>query len=73
MKAYIDADWGGNIDDRKRTSGGALFLGRILVTWTSKNKSCTSQSTAQAEYVDAAINYKNIVWIKNLLKGMKRR
>ena len=32
LNAYIDADWGGNIDDKKSTSGGALFLGRRLVT-----------------------------------------
>ena len=36
LKAYTDADWRGNIDDRKSTNGGALFLGRRLVTWTSK-------------------------------------
>ena len=71
MNAYTDAYWGGNIDDKRRTSGGALFLGRRLFTWTSKKKSCTSQSIAEAEYVTAAINYTNIVWIKHLLKGMK--
>ena len=32
LRAYTDADWGGNIDDRKSTSGGALFLGKRLVT-----------------------------------------
>ena len=42
LNAYTDADWGGNIDDSKSTSGGALFLGRRLVTWTSKKKNCTS-------------------------------
>ena len=26
LKAYTDADWGGNIDDRKSTSGVALFF-----------------------------------------------
>ena len=72
LKAYTNADWGGNIDERKRTSGGALFLGRRLVTWTRKNQSCTSQSIAEAEYVATAINYTNIVWIKHLLKGMKK-
>ena len=36
LRAYTNADWGGNIDDRKSTSGGALFLGKRLVTWTSK-------------------------------------
>ena len=36
LNAYTDADWGGNIDDRKSTNRGALFLRRILVTWTRK-------------------------------------
>ena len=42
-----------------------------MVTWTSKKKNCISQSTAKVEYVDDAVNYTNIVWIKQLLKGMK--
>ena len=71
LRAYIDIDLGGNIDDRKRTSGGALFVGRRLVTWTGKKKNCTSQSTPKAEYVAIVINYTNIVWIKHLLKSMK--
>ena len=61
----------GNIDDKKSTSGGAFFLGKRLVSWTSKKKNCTSQSTAEVEYVAAAVNYSNIVWFKQLLKGMK--
>ena len=32
LNVYTDVDWGGNIDDKKKTSGGALFLGRRLVT-----------------------------------------
>ena len=36
LNAYTDVDWGGNIDDRKSASGGALFLGKRLVIWTSK-------------------------------------
>ena len=36
LRAYRDADWVGNIDDRKSTSGGAFFLGKRLVSWTSK-------------------------------------
>ena len=31
LRAYTDADWARNIDDKKSTSGGAFFLGRILV------------------------------------------
>lgn len=29
LSAYIDADWVGDVDDRKSTSGGAFFLGQI--------------------------------------------
>jgi hypothetical protein len=32
LKAYIDADWVGSIDDRKSTSGGTFFLGSCLVS-----------------------------------------
>lgn len=71
LRAYTNADWARNIDDRKSTSGGAFFLGKTLVTWTSKKQNYISQSTAKVEYVAATVNYTNIVWIKNLLKGMK--
>ena len=71
LKVFTDADWAGNINDRKSTSGGAFFLGKRLVSWTSKKQNCTSQSTVEAEYVAAAVNYSNIVWFKQLLEGMK--
>ena len=68
LNAYTDADWGGNINERKRTTREAFFLGRRLVTWTSKKKICTSQSLVEAKYVAAAINCTNILCIKHLLK-----
>ena len=71
LKVFIDADWAGNIDDRKNTSGGAFFLGKRLVSWTSKKQNCTSQSTAEVEYVAAVVNCSNIVWFKQILEGMK--
>ena len=43
LRAYIDVDWAKNIDEKKSTSGGEFFLGKRLVTWTSKKQSCTSQ------------------------------
>ena len=36
LKVFIDADWAGSIDDSKSTSGGKFFLGKRLVSWTSK-------------------------------------
>ena len=34
--SYSDADYAGNILDRKRTSGTCQFLGNSLVSWFSK-------------------------------------
>ena len=62
--AYIDADWVGNMDDRKSTSGGAFFLGGRLVSWLSKKKDCTSQSKTKVEYVVATKNCNKFVWMK---------
>ena len=36
LKTFTDADWVGSVDDRKSTSGGAFFLCKRLVSWTSK-------------------------------------
>jgi hypothetical protein len=36
LTAYSDVDWENFLDERKSTSGGALFLGDLLVSWLSK-------------------------------------
>ena len=64
LKVFIGANWAGNLDDRKSTSGGAFFLGKRLVSWTSKKQNCTSQSTAKEEYVATIVNCLNIFLFK---------
>lgn len=36
IKVFTDVDWVGNIDEKNSTSGGAFYLGKRLVYWTSK-------------------------------------
>ena len=38
LKVYTNADWARNVDDRKSTSGGAFFLGKIWVSWKQRKK-----------------------------------
>ena len=45
LTTYIDADWASCVDDRKSTSGGAFYLGEILVAWLSKKQTSVSLST----------------------------
>ena len=53
LVAYTDVDWAGSIDDRKSTSGAALYLGDCLVSWSSKKQPLVSLSTTEAEYISA--------------------
>ncbi|KAF5458487.1 hypothetical protein F2P56_022511 [Juglans regia] len=45
-----DADWAGNISDRKSTSGYFMFVGGNLVTWRSKKQKVVVLLSAKAEF-----------------------
>ncbi|XP_046841894.1 secreted RxLR effector protein 161-like [Xenia sp. Carnegie-2017] len=48
---FSDADWGGDINDRKSTSGYIFIMNGAAVSWKSKKQSCVALSTAEAEYI----------------------
>ncbi|CAM8889589.1 unnamed protein product [Rhodiola kirilowii] len=48
---YSDADWAGNVEDKKSTSGGCFFVGNNLVSWFSKKQNSISLSSTEAEYM----------------------
>ena len=48
---YSDADWAGDLDNRKSTSGYIFKVSGGAVTWRSKKQSCVALSTAEAEYM----------------------
>ena len=53
LAGYFDANWAGNADDRKRTTGWCFYVGTNLVPWMSKKKNSISLSTAEAECIAA--------------------
>jgi hypothetical protein len=42
LAGYSDADWAGSPDDRKRTSGGCVYVGTNLVAWMSRKQASIS-------------------------------
>lgn len=68
LDVFTDANWAGNVDDQKSTTGGAFLLGRRLVAWTSKKKTCVSQSTIEAKYVATSINCMHAIWMRHVLE-----
>jgi hypothetical protein len=67
LVGYSDADWAGNDDDRKSTSGGCFYVGTNLVAWVSWKQASISLSTAEAEYIAAGSCCTQLLWMKKLL------
>ncbi|XP_073064132.1 uncharacterized protein [Primulina eburnea] len=71
LVGFSDADWAGNLDDRKSTTGGCFYLGNNLASWYSKKQNCVSLSTAESEYV-AAASFVNSSYPKKLPLGERK-
>jgi hypothetical protein len=55
LLGFCDSDWGGCVDDMKSTSGYAFSLGLSVFSWSSKKQQSIAQSSAEDEYVSAAL------------------
>ncbi|XP_071647121.1 uncharacterized protein [Temnothorax longispinosus] len=51
---YSDADFAGDVDTRKSTTGYTFCINNSLVTWSSQRQKLVSLSTTESEYVAAA-------------------
>jgi len=59
--AYTDSDLGGDIRDRKSTSGFIIVKGTKPICWASKKQTNVATSTMEAEYIATTENKKIIV------------
>nr|GEW08793.1 copia protein [Tanacetum cinerariifolium] len=64
LTGFSDADYAGCKDTFKSTSGEAQFLGKKLVSWSSKKQDCTALSTTKAEYVSLSACCAQVLWMR---------
>ena len=67
LMGFSDSDYAGNTVDRKSTLGSCQFLGRSLVSWSSKKQNCVSLSSTEAEYIAAGSCCAQLLWMKQTL------
>ncbi|KAG3176917.1 hypothetical protein PC128_g17075 [Phytophthora cactorum] len=67
FRGYSDADWAGDLADRKSTSGYTFMLMGAPVSWGSKKQSSVSLSTSEAEYIALSLAIQEGKWIHRLL------
>ncbi|XP_060968348.1 uncharacterized mitochondrial protein AtMg00810-like [Cannabis sativa] len=54
VKAFCDANWASDTDDRRSTSGFAIFFGQNLIAWKNQKQHTISRSSTAAEYKSLA-------------------
>ena len=67
MQGYSYADWAGDTDDRKSTSGYMFLIAGGPVSWKSRKHSTMALSTAEAEYVALSTATQECMWMQKLL------
>ena len=71
LSGYSDADWGGDVDSRKSTSGYIYKLGNSTISWKSKRQPVVALSSTEAEYVALCLAAQEAVWLRFLLNDVK--
>ncbi|GMF39857.1 unnamed protein product [Phytophthora fragariaefolia] len=62
-----DADWAGDLTDRKSTSGYLFKVTGGPISWGSKKQSGVSLSTSEAEYIALSLAIQGGKWVHKLL------
>jgi len=72
LVGYVDADYAGDVTDRKSQSGYMFFYNGGLITWTSKKQKTVAQSSTESELVAANAAAREAMWARSLLSQISR-
>ncbi|CAN6694397.1 unnamed protein product [Malus baccata var. baccata] len=71
LTAFSDANWDGDPNDRRSTTGLVVYLGSSPISWSSKKQNTVSKSSTEAEYRALSSTAAEIDWIIQLLKFLR--
>ncbi|KAL5577449.1 hypothetical protein UlMin_019148 [Ulmus minor] len=70
LVGYCDADYAGDHDTRRSTTGYVFKLGSGTISWCSKRQPTVSLSTTEAEYRAAAMAAQESTWLIQLMNNL---
>ncbi len=75
LHGYCDADWAGDRESRRSTTGHVFLLGGAAVSWLAQRQPVVALSSTEAEYIALSSAAQQVVWLRRLLYdiGMERK
>lgn len=67
LSGFCDADYGGDLDTRRSTTGYCFSLGSGSISWSSKRQPTVALSTTEAEYMAFSDAAREVLWLRQLL------
>jgi hypothetical protein len=68
---WVDADYAGDLDTRRSTSGEVFMMSGGPVSWSSKKQATVALSTTEAEYVALTRSSKQATWMYSFLDELR--
>lgn len=71
LVCFSDADWAGDHQNRRSTSGLVSFLNTGPISFRAQQQPVVALSTTEAEYIAATLAVKDLIWIKRFIDELK--
>ena len=71
LLGYVDADWAGDVNDRRSVSGYTFVMAGAAISWSLKKQTSVALSSTEAEYMAAAAAAKEATWLQILFSEIK--
>ena len=71
LVGYTNADWEGNLDQSKSTSGYAFLLNDCAISSYINKQSCIALSTIEAEYVACFSAIQEAIWLRRFSQDVE--
>lgn len=66
VTGFCDADWAGDLDQRKSTTGYIFIMNGGAISWSTKKQPTVALSTTEAEYMSMVAATQEAIWLKCL-------
>ena len=68
---YTDANWGGNLDNRRSTGRFVFIFAGGAISWSSKLQETVALSSTESKYMAATQASREAIWFGKLLQEIE--